>query len=96
LVPVKSAQQQAVLALHRVRQGFIEERTAIVNRIRGLLTEFGIALPNTTVYVRREAAAASEGLPHFARLALAEPREHLHGSMSASVAMTASSRLRRG
>ena len=40
-VPVKSAEQQAILALHRVRQGWIEERTATINRIRALLTEFG-------------------------------------------------------
>ena len=40
-VPVKSAEQQAVLTLHRVRQGFVEERTATINRIRGLLAEFG-------------------------------------------------------
>jgi len=40
-VPVKSAEQQAVLALHRVRQGWIEERTATINRLRALLTEFG-------------------------------------------------------
>ena len=33
-VPVKSAEQQALLALHRVRQGFIEERTALINRSR--------------------------------------------------------------
>ena len=78
-VPVKSAEQQAVLALHRVRQGFIEERTAVINRIRGLLTEFGITLPNTPAHVRREAAAACEGLPHFAQLALADLREHLSG-----------------
>ena len=77
-VPIKSAEQQAVLALHRVRQGFVEERTAIVNRIRGLLAEFGIALPNTTAYVRRDGLAAAEGLPHFARWALADLYEHLH------------------
>ncbi len=35
-VPVKSADQQARLALHRTRQGFIEQRTATINRIRGL------------------------------------------------------------
>ena len=35
-VPVKSAEQQAILSLHRVRQGFIEQRTATINRIRGL------------------------------------------------------------
>ena len=42
-VPVKSAEQQAVLSLHRVRQGFIEQRTATINRIRGLLAEFGMS-----------------------------------------------------
>jgi transposase len=40
-VPVKSVQQQADLGLHRVRQGFIEERTSTLNRIRGLIAEFG-------------------------------------------------------
>ncbi len=33
-VPIKSAEQQAVLTVHRVRQGFIEERTSTINRIR--------------------------------------------------------------
>ena len=33
-VPVKSAERQAVLSLHRVGQGFIEPRTATINRIR--------------------------------------------------------------
>ena len=34
-VPVKSVEQQAMLTLHRVRLGFVEERTATINRIRG-------------------------------------------------------------
>ena len=38
-VPVKTLEQQAVLCLHRVRQGFIEERTATINRLRGLLAD---------------------------------------------------------
>jgi transposase len=46
-VPVKSAEQQAILSLHRVRQGFIEQRTATINRIRGLLAEFGVVLPRS-------------------------------------------------
>ena len=45
-VPVKSLQQQSDLGLHRVRQGFVEERTGTLNRIRGLLAEFGYVLPN--------------------------------------------------
>jgi transposase len=44
-VPVKNIDQQALLGLHRVRQGFVKERTAQVNQIRGLLAEFGIVMP---------------------------------------------------
>ena len=44
-VPIKSIEQQSDLTLHRVRQGFVEERTAMLNRIRGLLAEFGHVLP---------------------------------------------------
>jgi hypothetical protein len=33
-VPIKSIEQQSDLTLHRVRQGFVEERTAMLNRIR--------------------------------------------------------------
>ncbi len=44
-VPVKSTEQQAVLSLHRVRQGFVRERTAQANQIRGLLAEYGLVLP---------------------------------------------------
>jgi transposase len=68
-VPVKSAEQQALLAMHRVRQGFVVERTATINRLRGLLTEFGVVLPLRSVTVRRQAAAAAEGLPELARRA---------------------------
>ena len=44
-VPVKTAEMQAVLALHRARQGFVKVRTAQANQIRGLLAEFGIVIP---------------------------------------------------
>ena len=44
-VPIKTVEQQGQLCIHRVRQGFIEQRTATINRIRGLLSEFGIVLP---------------------------------------------------
>ena len=44
-VPIKNAEQQGVLALHHARQGFVKARTAQANQIRGLLAEFGIALP---------------------------------------------------
>ena len=44
-VPIKNVEQQAVLALHRVRQGFVKARTAQANQIRGLLSEFGLIIP---------------------------------------------------
>lgn len=76
-VPVKSAEQQALLSLQRVRQGFVEERTTTINRIRGLLMEFGAVLPQRAVQVRRGAAQLAEALPALARQAIEELLEHL-------------------
>jgi transposase len=44
-VSIKSEEQQAVLCLHRIRQGLIKDRTAHINRLRGLLAEFGLIMP---------------------------------------------------
>ena len=44
-VPVKTVEQQAILSVHRARQGFVKARTAQGNQIRGLLSEFGIVIP---------------------------------------------------
>lgn len=44
-VPIKNAEQQAILALHRGRQGFVIARTAQANQIRGLLAEYGLTIP---------------------------------------------------
>ena len=50
-VPIKNVEQQAVLALHRVRQGFVKARTAQANQIRGLLGEFGLIVPQGIGYI---------------------------------------------
>ena len=42
-VPVKTTVQQGILCVHSLREGLKEERTASINRIRGMLTEFGLA-----------------------------------------------------
>jgi transposase len=76
-VPVKSVEQQAVLTLHRVRLGFVEERTATINRIRGLLAEFGVVLPQRVVEVRRGAAATLDQLPTLAQRALTDLLAHV-------------------
>jgi transposase len=52
-VPVKTDEQQAVLALHRARQGFVKARTAQGNQIRGLLAEFGIVIPKGIGHVAK-------------------------------------------
>jgi transposase len=44
-VPVKTAEQQGLLSVHRARQGFVKARTAQANQIRGLLAEFGLVIP---------------------------------------------------
>lgn len=43
-VPVKTVEQQGLLALHRARQAFVAARTAQANQIRGLLSELGIVM----------------------------------------------------
>ena len=51
-VCVKTIDQQGMLCVHRLREGFKEERTACINRIRGLLAEFGIVLPQSPRILR--------------------------------------------
>jgi transposase len=43
-VAVKSAAQQDVQAVHRVRQQLVKTRTALINQVRGLLAEYGIVI----------------------------------------------------
>ena len=52
-VPVKSVEQQSLLALHRVRQGFVKARTAQSNQIRGLMAEFGLIIPQGLRHVAK-------------------------------------------
>ena len=66
-VPVKDEHQQNILCLHRTRQGFIEERTATYNRVRGLIAEFGIVLPLKVDGLRRGIIAHLDHLPGWAR-----------------------------
>ncbi len=44
-VAVKTTEEQDIQALHRLRARRIQERTALVNQIRGLLGEYGVVLP---------------------------------------------------
>lgn len=44
-VPVKSREQQAELAVHRVRKLLLGQRTALINALRSHLAEFGLIAP---------------------------------------------------
>lgn len=73
-VPVKSVEQQSMLCIHRLREGFKTERTACINRIRGLLAEFGLVFAQKPALLRAALPdviedAANE-LGGLARLAL--------------------------
>lgn len=62
-VPIKSIEQQSQLFVHRARQGYVQQRTALINRIRGLLSELGIVLPLQAATIRRQAHQRLEDLP---------------------------------
>lgn len=81
-VEVKSAEQQAGQALHRIRSRLIRARTALVNEIRGLLGEFGLVEARHGIAAtRRLAQAAMEdarnGLPGRMRELLGELHDEL-------------------
>lgn len=78
-VAVKSAESQAMLAAHAFRRGYALERTALVNRTRGLLGEFGVWLPRTPQRFERELVARLDDahLPERLCRLLREVREQL-------------------
>jgi len=75
-VPLKDEHQQATLCLHRTRQGFVEERTATYNRLRGLLSEFGVVLPQSPEKLRRNIADHLDALPGWAKRSISDLLEH--------------------
>lgn len=53
-LPVKDAEQQELQLIHRVRQGWVAQRTETANRIRATLLEFGITVPKGIRKLRQE------------------------------------------
>jgi len=70
-VPVKSPDQQAALALHRTRSLLVKQRTQLVNMMRSLLAEFGIAMPrglhHALAMARQLADGSANGVPELAQ-----------------------------
>jgi transposase len=65
-VPVKSEEQQAILALHRTRELLIRQKGMLINALRAQLHEFGII-----------AAQGRNGLSELIRLVLEPPSERI-------------------
>lgn len=80
-VPIKNVEQQSVLSLHRVRQGFVKARTAQANQIRGLLAEYGLVVPQGIGHIAKRVPDliedASNELPGAFRLLIERLIEHL-------------------
>ena len=56
-VPIKDPDQQAVLLVHRVRKGLVNEQNRVANQLRGLLAEFGVVLPKGLGALKRQWSA---------------------------------------
>ena len=52
-VPIKSAEQQAILFVHRCRRAAVTHHTRLANQLRGLLAEFGIIAPKGVATLKR-------------------------------------------
>ena len=59
-VAIKTEEQQAVLAMHRMRQQLVKFRTAQINGLRGLLSEYGEVMPQGRAGISRAIAPALE------------------------------------
>lgn len=81
-IPVKSIEQQSMLCVHRLREGLKEDRTACINRIRGLLAEFGLVFPQSPrelqVVLGDVLEDASNELGSLARLTLQRAQAQWH------------------
>lgn len=86
-VPVKTMEQQGVLALHAARSLLIKQQTMVTNAIRGLATEFGFTVPKGIGKLEELVAAveADENLPAEAWQAIRELHHHC-STISARIA----------
>ncbi len=82
-VPVKRAEQQALIALHRIREQWMSTRTARINALRGLLREHGLNLPcgaQSAVLAIPALLDSSTELPAALRRVLGSVREEIRAS----------------
>ena len=80
-VPIKNIEQQAILSVHRVRQGFVKARTAQANQIRGCSASSDSSFPKGITNVAKRVPEmledASNELPVPFRHLIDRLTEHL-------------------
>ena len=79
-VAVKTPEQQAVLMLHKTRDLLVRQRTALINALRGHLSEYGIIGGKGSggvTALMKMLHEAQDGLPSHARSALHTIGSHL-------------------
>jgi transposase len=82
-VPIKSIEQQAILSVHRVRQGLVRARTAQANQIRGLLGEFGLVIPQGISHVAKRVPELLEDAGNALPMAFRHLIDQLTGHLKA-------------
>jgi len=75
-VAIKTEAEHDLQALHRLRRGYIRERTALSNRMRGLLMEYGVVLPKGLATLRRRIPELIEDGDHTLSALLRELLYH--------------------
>lgn len=90
-VPVKRVEQQALVALHRIREQWMTTRTARINTVRGLLREHGLLLPPGASAALKALPAllddAASVLPRHLRLMLTSVHEEVRAIEGRIVAL---------
>lgn len=71
-VPIKTIEQQGKLFVHRAHQGYVAERVVLINRIRGLLSELGIVLPQAFKAFHQGVHNILEDLPGYCNMVIGE------------------------
>jgi transposase len=90
-VPVKSSEQQNVLALHSARTLLVKQQTMLANAMRGVAAEFGLTAPKGMNKLEDLTALvdADEAFPEQARRVFAGLLEHCRATADRAAALEA-------
>ena len=90
-VPIKSLEQQGVLALHSARSLLVKQQTMLANAMRGLAAEFGVTVPLglDKLVELMMLVDADEAIPETARQAVQRLLDRCHALAESTRALEA-------